>query len=211
MPLYPTTLIVSPMTSWPGSMTPPSQRVQSQFSASLTTTLQLLNRELAHLAARAPVMEVAIPREQFRRDGRPRADARASHPGVALSLPHTRVGPLRYATDRFVTWQDNLRAISLGLEALRKIDRYGITRRNEQYTGFAAIGAGAAQDPVTDALEFLRVSAQILRPLSADDAAGIKAAYRLAVLRLHPDAGGSTTDFQRLRSAMETLDTARRP
>jgi hypothetical protein len=39
-------------------------------------------------------------------------------------------------------WQHNVRAIALGLEALRKVDRYGITRRGEQYAGWKALPAG---------------------------------------------------------------------
>jgi hypothetical protein len=34
------------------------------------------------------------------------------------------------------TWQDNLRAVALGLEALRRVERYGIAQRGEQYAGW---------------------------------------------------------------------------
>ena len=37
----------------------------------------------------------------------------------------------------------NLRSIALGLKALRAVDRYGVSRRGEQYAGFrAALTAG---------------------------------------------------------------------
>lgn len=45
---------------------------------------------------------------------------------------------LIYATDCCVFWQHNVRSIALGLESLRAVDRYGITRRGEQYAGFRA-------------------------------------------------------------------------
>ena len=45
---------------------------------------------------------------------------------------------LVYATDCCMFWQHNLRSIALGLEALRAVDRYGISRRGEQYAGFRA-------------------------------------------------------------------------
>src|SRR4051794_38059199 len=141
---YPFGLDVRPLTSWPGTLTPSHQRKRSQFSAPIRNTLSVLNRELWHLGANTSVMEVAIPAEQFRIDGRPRAAAKAEHPGVVLSLPHTDLGPLRYATDLFTTWQDNFRAIALGLEALRKVERYGITTRGEQYQGFKALPPGTA-------------------------------------------------------------------
>lgn len=141
---YPYGLDVRPLTTWPGPLTSPHERRRSQFSAPIRNTLAILNRELWHIGAMTSVMEVAIPPEQFRIDGRPRATARAEHPGVVLSLPKTDLGPLRYATDLFTTWQDNLRAIALGLEALRKVERYGITRRGEQYVGFKALPPGTA-------------------------------------------------------------------
>ena len=128
---YPDGLTVRPLTTWPGDLTSPADRRVSPFAATLGTTLSALDRELAAIQARNPVMEVAIDPGQFRIDGRPRARAAAIHPGVVLSLPATSVGPLRYATDRFLNWQDNLRAIVLGMEALRKVERYGITRRGE--------------------------------------------------------------------------------
>jgi hypothetical protein len=41
------------------------------------------------------------------------------------------------------SWRDNLRAIVLGLRALRAVSRYGITEGiGEQYAGFAQLTAG---------------------------------------------------------------------
>ncbi len=66
-------------------------------------------------------------------------------------------------TTSFPAWRINVRAIALGLEALRKVDRSGIARGNEQYTGFRALGSGiempAAQMAAEEALEFLRIHA----------------------------------------------------
>lgn len=50
---------------------------------------------------------------------------------VALDLSR-----LVYATDACVLWRHNVRSIALGLEALRAVDRFGISRRGEQYAGF---------------------------------------------------------------------------
>lgn len=196
---YPDGLTVRPLTTWPGDLTSPADRRVSPFAATLGTTLSALDRELAAIQARNPVMEVAIDPGQFRIDGRPRARAAAIHPGVVLSLPMTSVGPLRYATDRFLTWQDNLRAIVLGMEALRKVERYGITRRGEQYAGFRALPPGGDTGPMTpeQARNFLHVHG-----------AGhttVEAQYRAAAKNLHPDKGGNTEDFQRLQRAMGVL------
>jgi hypothetical protein len=99
------------------------------------------------LGARNTVLQVAMTESDFRNDGYPRANAKATHPGVILSFD-TRHGSLSFPCDRFTTWQDNLRAIALAMEALRKVDRYGVTRNGEQYTGWRAIGSGSAtQNP----------------------------------------------------------------
>jgi hypothetical protein len=64
---------------------------------------------------------------------------------VALQAATDPSNRLIYATDACELWQHNVRSIALGLEALRAVDRYGITRRGEQYAGFrAALTAGSA-------------------------------------------------------------------
>src|SRR5262249_37587712 len=104
------------ITSWPAERTPSSARRHSPFNASLTGTLELLARDLRMLPAADVWLEVAIDPEDFRQDGRPRAHARAEHPGVVVSFcSRTLRKDLRYATDRFHHWHDNLRAIALGL------------------------------------------------------------------------------------------------
>ncbi len=198
-----TSITVAPLTTWPGALTADHARQRSKFSTPLSLTLPLLTRELDMLGARNAVLEVAIPAEQFRIDGRPRATARATHPGVVLSLPTTKFGALRYATDTFTTWTDNLRAIALGLEALRKVERYGITRRGEQYAGFKALPAAPMVENFT---EF--TAAVFLRECSGlNDFRGvsINQQYRAAVKRMHPDSGGDTADFQRLQDSMRVL------
>jgi hypothetical protein len=196
---YPTDLKVQPLTTWPGQLT--RQRRRAGFAAALRDTLLVLKRELNHMQATNPIMEVAIPADQFRLDGRPRVAAKSEHPGVVLSLPKTRVGPLRYAADEFLTWQDNLRAIAMGMEALRKVERYGIVRNHEQYTGFRALTGGEG-DPER------WTSAEAIRHLQ--DAAGIKShdpekLYREAVKHHHPDRGGDPAAFALITSAIQFL------
>lgn len=128
----------------------------SPFTASWSDTLDVLDRELFQLQGRNVVIEVDVPERGIRMDGQLRSDAKASSPGVRIAFD-SRHGPLVYATDRYVRpsyarsrmddWQHNVRAIALGLEALRKVDRYGISRRGEQYRGYKAIGAGTGLAP----------------------------------------------------------------
>lgn len=144
MSAWPDTLRVAPIREWPGTLRTASQRRSSPFRASLTDTLEVLGREIWNLTDTRTQREsaellIAIPAGGlWRLDGRPRAHAVAEHPGVIFSLD-SKHGHLSYPCDTFTTWQDNLRAIALALEALRKVDRYGVTKRGEQYRGFLAI------------------------------------------------------------------------
>lgn len=204
---YPASLDVRPLTTWPGTLTPDHRRQRSPFSAPLRSTLDVLDRELHQLGAKRPVLEVAIPASQFRLDGRPRAAAKAEHPGVVLSLPQTDVGPLRYATDRFETWQDNLRAIALGLEALRRVDRYGITKRGEQYAGFRAIEAAPREEVAEDqALEVIARWGESTVEVLSDDTIALAQAAQRARRRSHPDLnGGDHSGWYEVENAMKVL------
>lgn len=205
-----------PIGSWPGASTPDAKRGSRwSFRASWSDTLSLLEYELGKLNARDVVIQVALEDRHIRLDGWPRGDApNPSHPGVVIAFG-SKHGPLQYATDAYEWWQHNVRAIALGLEALRKVDRYGITRRGEQYTGWKQLGAGM---PMGSSTMTLDEAARFLIkhgewggvPAKPDDLIGtpkiISLYYREAAKRLHPDAGGSTEDFQRLQQAKALLD-----
>jgi hypothetical protein len=199
-----------PIDRWPGEQT--KERKRSPFDSPWPATLDLLDRELFHLDARNIVFQVALREEDFKRNGEPRANAKASHPGVILAFD-SKYGPLKYATDTFTDFQANVRAVALSLEALRKVDRYGITKRGEQYTGWKALGSGGPEPAMT-----LEAAAQFIAIHGCDigftptereilsSPAVLTTAYRAAAKRLHPDAGGSTEEFQRLQEAKRVLD-----
>lgn len=126
----------------------------SPFTVTYATAMDLLQRELDFLDASNVVVELDVTENQVRIDGTLRADARPSTPCVRLAFDSSQ-GPLTYATDEFVKapwrregmkadWQHNLYAIAKGLESLRMLARYGITRRGEQYQGWKALPAGQA-------------------------------------------------------------------
>lgn len=214
---WPQSLNIGPIREWPGELTPTAKRQRSQFTTRsegysrkptpLSSTLAVLDRELRELGAKDREMLVAIAPHDFRLDGKPRAQAKAEHPGVILSFS-TKFGPLSYAVDTFTTWQDNLRAIALGLEALRKVDRYGVTRHGEQYRGFLALeGATAMPSGFTSAqqaLDFLLKKSEYTR--IPEDPNGLARVIRLAKRATHPDTGGSAADFQRVTLAEQYLE-----
>lgn len=180
-----------PIDLWPGEQT--RSRRRAPFGANWGSTVKIVEHELRQLNARQVVMQLAITEEDIRLDGKPRAHARASHPGVILAF-ESKWGPLKFSVDTFDQWQDNLRAIALGMEALRKVDRYGVTKRGEQYTGWKALPAST--DPA-DAIQTVEQARAVLAEYGGD--------LRRALMETHPDRGGNETDFRRVTRARELL------
>lgn len=190
----------------------------SPFTASWQNTLDVLDRELRHLAARDVVFEVDVTSEaDIRLDGMLRSNARVATPAARLAFDSIH-GPLTYATDRYRGrrrgggdvrgWQVNLRAIALGLEALRKVDRYGITKRGEQYSGWKALPAGRAMPPSHMTHTEARA---LIESLSGEDT-GLPGghsedrAFRMARAVAHPDRnGGDRTLWDQVEQAATVL------
>ena len=194
MSRYPDGMVLRPSQSWPGPF--PTEHVRSPFSAPLSTTLSELDRELRHLgdgAANAPsVLTLALGEGDFRKvDGLPRANARPSHPGVVLYI-ESMVGPLSYPCAKFDSWTDNLRAITLGLNGLRRLERYGITSADEQYAGWKALPtAGTAPTSDTDADE---AEALLRRVSGLAEEPDLARVYRVARANAHPDRVADTVE-----------------
>lgn len=192
---------------WHGERSDWRTRRRTPFSANWSKTLQLLDRELAALGASDVVFQLDMSERDIRVDGYPRANARPSSPAVILSFK-SRHGWLRYQCDAFEGgaegWQDNVRAIALGLEALRQVERYGITKRGEQYTGWKALPDSTmsryeAQVTILQMAEIVAPGQEI--PMGHD----LTAAYRRAAKKAHPDAGGSREAWDELQRAKAVL------
>jgi hypothetical protein len=197
-----------PIDVWSGQQT--RNRRRAPFKASWSQTLELLKRELRQLGGKNLIVQVAMRDEHIRLDGYPRANATATHPGVVLAFD-SRFGPLKYAVDTFTSWEDNIRAIALALEALRKVDRYGVTKRGEQYTGWRALppeGATSATFTADAAAAFVSAACQngVTPAVLLRDPESVRKAYLAAVQRLHPDRGGSVREFQQLQVAKQVLE-----
>lgn len=203
-----------PLTTWPQART--AKRSNADFSVPFDRVWKYLASELNHLGVTGQaVVEAAFREQDLTMDGsRPRSDAPApSFPGVVISA-HTKFGPMKWPCDRFSRWQDNVRAISLALQRLREIDRYGISARGEQYTGWKAL-PGAIVTPaamsVEEAARFVamwggdRVDYFVFAKTSKQ---GLDGLYRKAALRLHPDTYGGKTrpEWHQLQQAKDILD-----
>lgn len=212
---YPPGMKLRPLDVWPGTMT--KARRRSPFNATFTDTLTLLERELRLLDPKdrnypPSVLQVAIPESKFRLDGMPRAGATPEHPGVIVSIEPRNKPSLSFPCDSFNHWHDNLRAIALTLEALRKMDRYGVTQTGQQYTGWQALpGPGKTEWlSADDAEAFLRTAA------GADEGHGkdlgtLAQVYRRARANAHPDRNlGAQAQWDAVEMAANVLRAAGR-
>lgn len=220
--------VFQPIGVWPEDWRDPNrEREYSRFEATYTQTLSLLRRELNCLDVDECVIQVDARSSQIRRDGMMLANAKVEHPGVIVRFETERFGTLVYATDRFVgsysrpAWQENLRAIALGLEALRKVERYGIAERGQQYAGYKELGSGiplgAQQESsmsAEQAAKFMLDCAGMLKLTSIsellEDPEIADFAYKRAAKRSHPDVGGDTETFKRLNEARRVVAMAYR-
>jgi hypothetical protein len=172
---------------------PPCAYNRSQFSASFSTTVAELTDELRHMQAKNVIIELDLDEKQIRLDGMPRADARIGSPAVVISF-QSKHGDLRYATGEFDRWQDNVRAIARSLNALRAVDRYGVSKRGEQYRGWKAL------PPSSDPADNIATPEQARKFL--DEHGG---SFEQAAKRLHPDVP-ETGDEALFRAAVVARD-----
>lgn len=192
---------------WPGERT--KLRRPSPFKVNWSSTIRLLGSEIRALKGTDVVLRLAVRPQDLRLDGGVKANARISDPSVVLEF---KSGPdlLSFPCDRFNWWEDNVRAIALALEALRKVDRYGV-RTGRQYEGFKALPSGA--EPVHLGLddiarELVQLSATPL-PIPPSDvltSANIsRELVRRALSLHHPDRGGDPRVFQDVQQYREVL------
>jgi hypothetical protein len=136
------------------------------------------------MGGRDLLIGIVADADQWRLSGTLRANARTNHPGAEVSF-EADGRRLIFFTDAYPSVAANLRAIGLGLDALRAVDRYGITSTGEQYAGFAAITAGGP-DPLRG-------------KMLVERAGGVTAALKAH----HPDHGGKASDFADVQAFRE--------
>jgi hypothetical protein len=183
---------------------PQRERRASQFTATYSDTIAMLDREIAAIGGTDVSIDVDVSPSGIRQDGQGvRCD---SHVRGAATVMIKGQSVRKMAHD----WQHNLRAIALTLEALRSVDRYGATETGQQYTGFKALGAGRAM-PAShmtrdDAIHVLDEYTNADWSLSTDGAR----VFRLAQIATHPDKnGGDHAKWNRVEAAGVVLGLRR--
>ncbi|HWD97355.1 MAG TPA: hypothetical protein VG246_13120 [Acidimicrobiales bacterium] len=207
---------ITPIKRWPDGWDrhrPPTK--WSPFTGSWNSTRELLDRELSHLRAKEVKLQLDVTDYQVRRDGMLRSDTKVTYPGVILGFNTPEWGGLSYPCNAFASnykqpaWQANVRAIALGLEALRRVERYGIANRGQQYAGFAELGSGIAMGPMSSA-QALELLLKAVEAEEDDDGSswGDGELFRRAAMKHHPDVGGDPDYFKLLVEARDVLEAS---
>lgn len=202
----------------------PHEREFSDFRASWSDTLEMLGREVGMLDGQRVVVGIDIRDQDLRIDGRLRANARPAETDAVELAFDSKHGPLLYRCDQYVkrsyyragmeSWQHNVRAIAMTLQALRAVDRYGAARSGEQYRGYRALpsGRGDASSGMTAtaaAEVVLRAALVDMEPTRATFAAAGVSLIRSARSATHPDRHqGDTAQWHLVDNAEQTLRQA---
>lgn len=161
-----------PLPAWPY---PPQPRLASRFKTAWGASLEKLEQEIGRVGGKDVLIGVVATDDQFTLAGTPKSGFRVLHPGAEVSFTDEAGRRLTFHTDRYPAFHDNIQAIAAGLEALRAVERHGITTTGQQYAGFAMLGQG-----------------DVDRGRALVEAAG---GVREALKAAHPDTGGNAADF----------------
>jgi hypothetical protein len=187
-----------------------TRRASTVFSSTYNRTLDRLEYELDKLGAIDIVIEAGYTRADLRNDGWPASKAKPSHPAVVLAFRSKKSGEeYSFPCDTFSTFEHNLHAIAFTLEALRAVERYGVTRGHEQYKGFAQLEAppDTKRWTVDAAAAWLAARHGVDPRQILSDPEYFREAYRAQARRVHPDASeAARNEWDRLQDAKILLD-----
>jgi len=177
---------------WPEGRprTPKHSRIDSKMSDKFTQTRDQLINEIKLLKGKLPVISSCL---MLRKDGLPLSHQRAPEDtGVAVYFTYNDK-QMCFACDKYKKIAHNLRAITLTIEALRGIARWGTGDMMEQaFSGFAALPdhSGESWRDILGAHDVNSISA-------------IEHKYKLLRSKYHPDKGGDAVMFHKINKAWE--------
>lgn len=149
-----------------------------------------LQDELDRLGAKNPTLSTNV---SLNLRGIPRGDERPSDPGVAVYFTFKNK-PTVLACDSFYTVADNIAAIAGHVEALRRIERYGVGTIEQALAGYKALPADTAAN-----WRAVFGFSKDARP-TADQ---LDSAYKAAAREKHPDIGGSDIEMAHINRARD--------
>lgn len=179
---------------WPPgrARTRPERRQAADIEAGFAVAVRRAMSEVNLLHGRGPVLSLDLP---LGHDGQPLEGHRDRQPADTGAALYFSLEGERYcvACDHWLRVEDNVQAIALSLETLRRLRRIGgFDLVRQALKGFqAAYAAGEAES------WWNVLGVPFDAPLHAAEAA-----YRQRVLTAHPDRGGTADAMMRLNGAI---------
>ena len=154
----------------------------------VSDAIQRLTGELDRLGAKSEVLSSNV---SLRLDGLPRSgQTEPDDPGAAVYF-RLLVKPRCLACDRWDRVADNIAAIAQHIDALRRIDRYGVGTMEQAFAGYAALPPSAEEWWT------------VLGIKSDATLTQMEDAFKRLAKMQHPDVGGSHDQMTRLTAARE--------
>lgn len=174
---------------------PETKTRKSKAPLSASDAAMRLEAELDRLGAENAKLSTS---QKLRIDGTPRSDL--SEPAdVGAAVYFTLNGKARVlACDRWTRVADNIAAIAQHIDALRRIERYGIGDLNQAFAGYAALPAKGETQGGDWRAEMNFQPGDT--PITLDV---VEARYRALLKERHPDQGGSHDAVVRLNLARD--------
>lgn len=178
---------------WPSGY-PRTARTSNRFRfypSSVSVEIKMLKEELGRMNARGIVISTNIPTN---RDGDPYSTyTKPSDVGVAVYFTVDNKA-MALCCDKWNTVEANLKALSMSVDALRGLDRWGVSDiMDRAFMGFKALPEKASSFPWWDVLGLARLCTK----------KEIEAAYKKKIKAHHPDNGGDPAKWQELQEAYQ--------
>lgn len=175
--------------TWPPGRPRAKYPEVSDFRVALGKSIAEIRDEVRRLGGSSLIISSNLP---TRRDGLPYANsAQPGDRGVAVYFTYKK-RPMCFACDRWNKVEDNMRAISKTIEALRGIGRWGTGNMIEQaFTGFTALPAPESWWQILG-----------LKGPNAPRQ-DIEQAHRRLIMEHHPDRGGDAEKAARINRARD--------
>lgn len=179
--------------SWPAGYKRNQIKIKSQFKQTMEKAQKFLREEMNRLDGTNLVISTNLP---VRNDGGLYADwmrKRIDDPGVAIYFRY-KGKDVSLCCDRYETVWENIYALGKGVEALRGLERWGVSEFLDRvFTGFTALPPPIVYRPWYTVLGVSKEA----------DEEEIKFKYRLLVKQHHPDMGGDAHRFTEIQRAFE--------
>lgn len=169
-----------------------SDNTSTTVKVGITEAVERLERQIEQLGGERPTLSTNL---RLRLDGR--LDARAleepADPGAAVYFTFRGKATV-LACDTYRRIADNIAALAAHIDALRRIERYGVGTIEQALAGYKALPADTAAD--WRAVLGFRKGA---RPTTDQ----VDSSYKVLAKQKHPDVGGTDSDMAHLNRARD--------